>query len=59
MAAILLSLFFGWGYFIWSLCRPALGIWETIGFEAAAYGLIGFYLAWLSLPGAFCTKVKY
>ncbi len=56
---VLAGIFFGFGFLIWKLARPGFSFWETIGWMAAFYGVVFFYMAWLSIPGAFAIPVKY
>jgi len=53
----LLVIVLAWGWFIWFLCRPGLPVLHSLGIVAGSYLVIGIYMGWLSLPGAFCQKV--
>ena len=44
-------------YMIWCLGKPGFSFWESVLSEVAVFGVIAFYMAWLSIPGCFCQKV--
>ena len=41
--SVLYGTFFGWGGFIWWLCRPGFSIKETLIMEVVAYAVVGFF----------------
>jgi hypothetical protein len=47
----------GFAYMIWTIGKPGFSFWESVLSEVAVFGTIAFYMAWLSIPGCFCTKV--
>lgn len=48
-----------WSWYIWYLCRPGFSVWQTVGVIALSHLIIGFYMAWINLPGACCYKVAH
>jgi len=58
LTVFILSIYLGWGVFIWFLARPGLSVMETFVIIAISYAVLAFYCWGMSQPYAGATPVR-
>lgn len=56
--AFFVSLFVGWGWYIWCLSSGFV-FWDKVLWVLGSYVLCGVFIAICSLPGVGCIPVKF